>query len=233
MFIAFTNIIHRKMGKIISFEGIDGTGKSFWAEKMGNCIFDNSIFITKKTLYYSEVEYVKKIGEHMQDILWGSRDEDPIELLTNEGWLYLHLFWYTIFSKNVLEVFSKKYDYIFLDGWFYKILARYMEKKKFDIKVLEQLFEHLVVPDLIVYLDIKPDVCYKRKKVFNKCELGGMDGIQGEQKECFVNYQSLIRQNYLYLLDSINDRHKIIVNEDQINELMMRDIIINKLSKGM
>ncbi len=202
------------MGKVITFEGIDGTGKTFWAKKLSEYFSDNSIYLDKKSLECSERKYIQEVGKNLGKVIWKAQENDPIELLSDRGWLFLHLAWLYIFQENVLLPLKNKYEIVFLDGWYYKILSRFMKKEMYDENFLISLFENLEKPQKSIFLDKDISTCYNQKTSFTKCELGRMDGIVGNEKESFIKYQSSIRHNYIRLIDA-----KIMSNVVYINDI--------------
>ena len=184
-------------GKLISFEGVDGAGKTYWAKQMQQYFGEKSIFLSRKELVPSQNEYLNKVNQQLGNILWKSESGDPIELLTDSGWLHLHLAWYHIFDNNIIQPLKEQFEYIFIDGWYYKIMARFMKKEEYSNVTLWKLFSELCQADKIIFLDENIELCYKRKTVFTKCELGKMDDVIGSEKEAFIRYQTQIREAYL------------------------------------
>lgn len=219
------------MGKIVTFEGIDGCGKSYWANHIAKCFNTESVYINKKSMHYAQNDYVKKVGENIGHVLWGASEEAPIELLEDKGWLFIYLSWLTIFQKNVIYPLKEKYKYIFLDGWYYKMLSRFMAKNIWGEDYLTELFSGLINPDVCFFLDIGIEECYQRKDFFTKCELGRMDGFEGNDKNCFFEYQNMIREKYIYLIKKKNIHHTYIINSTKNGYMQNRIIeVLNNIS---
>ena len=212
------------MGTLISFEGIDGSGKSFWAEKIANEIGKEAIYITRKEMMIENNKFLEEVEFHLKNVLWDTDNDSPIELLTDSGWLYLHLCWYHIYQENVLKPLLRKYKYVFIDGWYYKILARFLTKKEYSDEMLIPMFERLKDADKIIFLDVSIYKCFNRKKNFNQCEIGRLDGEEGEMRKSFMNYQEKVRSAYYKVFERNNIDLHILgddINKEQILKLVL------------
>ena len=197
------------MGQIISFEGIDGAGKTYWAQSIADFLGEQAIYITRKNMAASNNAYINEMGRHFEKILWKSGYELPVELIPDEAWLCLHLAWYFIFQENVLKQLLRKYKYVILDGWFYKILARFWIKSEYTNQVLLERFEDLINADRIFFLDINPQKCFERKESFSKCELGLLDGEERNNAASFISYQNKVRKSYYEVFASLDLKIKV------------------------
>ena len=166
----------------------------------------------------------------IDSILWKSTEDVHFMDLTEDGWLHLHLFWYSICSCRLEELQKKTYDFIIVDGWYYKILARYLVKKSYTVQYLRTLFSRLYLPDMIFYLLVPASECYARKSSFTKCELGGADGHSGNSQDSFIAYQTSVQEKYFDILNVRNNSSSI-MKVDNKNINITVSTIFNNLTK--
>lgn len=186
------------MGELIVIEGIDGAGKTTVSYHLNERLKKNykSIYINRKDLKTNSA-YINKFMNNIKKSLWESSLDDPINEVDEEGWLYLHMLWYHMFQKNRIEILLKKYDYVIMDGWFYKFWARHLTNGGVDFDYSKQIISRLMKGDIVFYLDISPYKCFKRKAVCNQAELGILgNDYEGNIKEKFVSYQTKVQHNY-------------------------------------
>lgn len=132
-------------GKFIILEGIDGSGKTTIAEMLTDRLQQEgkgANFLNKKYSDYPEGflrEFTKKIG----DALWTPTHGAPVTDVTDFGWYYLHATWYSVLANNALRNSLEEFEYTIMDGWYYKILARFLAKDKYEAADLALPFKHL------------------------------------------------------------------------------------------
>lgn len=133
-------------GKIIVFEGIDGTGKSTQANLLANNLIDMGYQVyntntpsanpigqfIRKQLYSKEL----KLSRRAMALMFVADMEDLIDKIANE---------------------IEEWDFIILDRYFLSTLA-YQSEKGDSIRVqdLLNIMHGLPIPDLIFYLDADP-----------------------------------------------------------------------------
>ena len=189
-----------RVGKLVCIEGIDASGKSKVAEQLCqelNYKGCQAVVLNKKDLDFS-TEYITKFMANIKKSMWESKKDDPVQQISERAWLYLHAFWYEVVENDRLNLMMKSYDYVIIDGWFYKFLARHFvnvgKKEKYPISI----FEKYKKGDFIYLLDIEPSICWGRRKEFKLSEMGAHAGMQQESCfESYVGYQNLVRKEYL------------------------------------
>lgn len=185
-------------GKFIILEGIDGSGKTTIAEMLTDRLQQEGMganFLNKKYSDYPEGflrEFTKKIG----DALWTPTHGAPVTDVTDFGWYYLHATWYSVLANNALRNSLEEFEYTIMDGWYYKILARFLAKDKYEAADLALPFKHLPKGDLVMYLDIDPRIAVERKTGFSDAELGRNEGLSGDAVNDFIAYQSTVKDVY-------------------------------------
>ncbi|CUX55204.1 thymidylate kinase [Clostridium sp. C105KSO15] len=187
------------MSKLIIIEGIDGSGKTTIAQELSRTLKGRSIYLDKKSIDAS-TPFQRSFMSKIKQILWESSLEDPISEIDEEAWLYLHILWYHLVQENVLKPKIDQYDYIIMDGWYYKFLARHIVNKKIDVSLAKELSLRLVSGDMVFLLEVDPEVCYERKKSVKPSECGAhMDKDADCTKNSFYKYQELVHNAYLLL----------------------------------
>ncbi|MFR3142006.1 MAG: dTMP kinase [Lacrimispora saccharolytica] len=186
------------MGKLVIIEGIDGSGKTTISKQLNDILSTmyKSIYINRKNFEVDSV-FVNKFMSNIKKSLWESTSTDPINEIDEEGWLYIHMLWYHLFQKNYLEPMLEQYDYVIMDGWFYKFWARHLTNGGVDIDYSKQIISRLCKGDIVFYLKVNPDVCFYRKENCNQAELGILGDTKGSSpEERFVDYQSKVQIQY-------------------------------------
>lgn len=213
------------MGKFVCLEGIDGSGKTtlttMVAERLCKAGFSCCCISKKSTEFGSP--YISNIMRNFKKILWNEGVGNPVYEVTDHGWLFFHAAWYTIMSQNLIPELLAEFDYVIIDGWFYKIMCRFMAKEEFDKELLEKVFCHLPKGDIVIMLDVQPDICYQRKQCFNDAEIGENEHFEGTVKERFVNYQNNVREQYLSVAK--NNHWHVVVPVDNAPEFTVSQIV--------
>lgn len=187
------------MGQMICFEGIDGSGKTTVAHHACDIVNSetgkSACMLSKKSTDYSS-DYLQDITGNFKKILWKNGVGNPVHEVTDHGWLFLHAAWYTIMANNILREKTEAYDFVFMDGWYYKIMARFLTKENFDAALVKTVFEHLPKGDVVFFLDASPEACLKRKKDYTDAELGANEHVTGDTEARFLTYQSGVYDTY-------------------------------------
>ena len=208
----------------IAFEGIDGSGKTKQLTLLSDYLVkaDNKILLTKEfgsshDLACAKIREFALNGNYKFDELAGQ---------------FMFAACSSQHSVKVIEPNLSSYDFILSDRSVESNLA-YCSAIGFDKKLTHTLFfldQRRTYPDIIIYLDIDPDLAWSRlnrreKEVFSE---GGEDRIESKglsfQHKVRTEYLRRIEENDRYLvidcnLDSIDQVHKKIIN--QLTERLM------------
>lgn len=185
-------------GKFIILEGIDGSGKTTIAKMLTSRLRQAGVkanFLNKKYSDYPE-GFLRGFTEKIGDALWTPTSDAPVTDVTDFGWYYLHATWYSVLANNALRESLEQYEYTIMDGWYYKILVRFLAKDKYKADDLALPFQHLPKGDMVIYLDIAPQVAVERKTGFSDAELGRNEGLSGDAISDFITYQSGVKDVY-------------------------------------
>ena len=196
--------------KIISFEGIEGVGKSTQITLLKE--FLKSKNLTVET--YREPGSTTA-GEKIRNILLDNNHD-----LTNESELLLMFASRAELVSKVIK--NSKSDYLLLDRFYDASLAYQGYGRKISNSLIDSLisFINCPIPDLSILLDIPVEEGFKRKKNDTK------DRIESSSLEFFQS----VRDGYLNIANENNDRF-IVINALNDIELVHKEIIKNPLLK--
>ncbi|MEM5871512.1 MAG: dTMP kinase [Candidatus Aenigmatarchaeota archaeon] len=194
-------------GKFIVFEGIDKSGKQTQAKMLLEYLRNNGI----KAIYTEEPNPNNPIGILIKDWLNGKYEIESGEAITL---LYVadrleHL------KKEILPSLEKGINVI-CDRYFYSTIA--YESAIFNVSKdwIKQLHEKIKKPDVVIFIDIEPEISLKRKRE------------RPDDRLEKVEILKKVRQVYLELAD---EEKFFVVNGDRSKEEIFEDIkkIVNKM----
>lgn len=175
-------------GKFIVFEGLDGSGQSTQAELL-------SIFLKEKgyqVLKTKEPTKDSRVGKLITKVL---RKKEKISSKKLQELFVKDRQWHL---KNVIIAALKQGKIVISDRYFFSTLAYGMAEglaKDWLIK----LNENFLLPDLVLFLDVKPKICLQRIEK------------RGEKKTLFEQKEKLgkVYQNYKKTLKDFRSKTKI------------------------
>ena len=217
------------IGKFISIEGIDASGKADIGQKAAERLQEKGykvIFINKKNLeLYSP--YIKKFMSNIKKSLWENKSDDPVDEVKEEEWLYLHTLWYQMMQNHLIVKLLKENDFVILDGWYYKFLARHLVNGDFDFDYTYSIINRLIQCDKVFLIDADPEVCWSRRKEFKPSEMGKHSEIKsGSEHDRFITYQSNVRDKYLEFSKNYNWN---IVKGNEVDVYVAVDKVVNMI----
>ena len=189
-------------GKFITFEGIDGCGKSTQVKMLVDKLEQLSIDVIT-----IREPGGTRISESIRDILLyrdthelGKRTE---ALLMTASRAQL--------TKEVILPFLSKGTWVIADRYADSTLAYQGGGREIEVDLLEKLNQFATydtIPDLTFFIDILPDEGVRRQKTkLDRIEQAGID------------FQSSVRNLYLKLAEKYSDRIIIINGQDNINTI--------------
>jgi thymidylate kinase len=188
-------------GLFVTLEGIDASGKTSVVVKVEELLRERGISVAqlnkKQTDYPSS--YLTNFMVNFKTLLWDSKNTDPVTEIPDEGWLFMHALWYRIMAEHLIKPLLESNQVVLIDSWYYKILARFLLKEKFDYSLAYKVFDNLPQGDYVFMLDARPEVCWERRNSFKQSELGGHDFLKGTPYLRFTEYQSRVREQLLKL----------------------------------
>ena len=199
-------------GKLITFEGIDGCGKSTQVKKLVE--FFNK---TKKTAIFVREPGGTQISEEIREILLNRHLEDISDrtealLMTGSRSQLTHEIIIPNLNKGLHVVADRYSD---------STLAYQGGGRQIDIEWLirlNQFATYDIEPNVTFYIDVLPEEALKRKnQEKDRIEMAG------------IELQSRVRNAYLDLAKRFQSRYIIIDGHDSIDNI--HDVIINHIKK--
>jgi len=199
-------------GKFITFEGIDGCGKSTQVKKLVE--FFNK---TKKTAIFVREPGGTQISEEIREILLNRHLEDISDrtealLMTGSRSQLTHEIIIPNLNKGLHVVADRYSD---------STLAYQGGGRQIDIEWLirlNQFATYDIEPNVTFYIDVLPEEALKRKnQEKDRIEMAG------------IELQSRVRNAYLELAKRFQSRYIIIDGHDSIENI--HDVIINHIKQ--
>ena len=183
----------------VALEGIDGAGKSTVAE--GLCARFQSagqpdVSLWRKSDHAIGDEWLNRRMAALRDLIWCDADSEPVlDVLGTHHYLYLHAAWFAALQARLVRPLREFPTTVAVaDGWYYRTVAKAAIRGAIPISWGLSLFEHAGRPDVVVFLDVPPEVAWARRKgAFKPSEMGRWDGRTGEPYESFCTYQAEVR----------------------------------------
>lgn len=218
-------------GRFVSIEGIDASGKTVISEKVKDDLIGKghkAVCINKKNIdMYSP--YINRFMANIKKSLWESQPNDPVSEVSEEVWLYIHTLWYKMMEEHLINKLLKENDFVILDGWYYKFLARHLVNVEFDFQYTFTVLNRLIKGDNIFFIDVKPEICWNRRDSFKPSEMGEHSDIKyGDPFDRFVSYQNKVRQKYL---EFSKEKNWCIVDGNDSDKDQVVEKIVCKLLK--
>ena len=199
-------------GKLITFEGIDGCGKSTQVKKLVE--FFNK---TKKTAIFVREPGGTQISEEIREILLNRHLEDISDrtealLMTGSRSQLTHEIIIPNLNKGLHVVADRYSD---------STLAYQGGGRQIDIEWLirlNQFATYDIEPNVTFYIDVLPEEALKRKnQEKDRIEMAG------------IELQSRVRNAYLELAKRFQNRYIILDGHDSIDNI--HDVIINHIKQ--
>lgn len=216
----------QKRGKLIILEGIDASGKTTTAKVLEKMLMERNYHTKSVNKHFTEYDDFKKcrFTEGLKQLIWHDYDDG---FITTQGCLYKFTLWYVVLLNNYIIPLLNEYEYVIVDGWFYKLYARLSLKPDFNEKIGNEILKSLTVGDEIFLFNIDPSVAYSRRDNFTISEMGLLEKYSGQQKdnrESFIDYQAKVQQR---LIDMDMENSEIIdVNglsiQETVEEILKR-----------
>ena len=178
------------MGKLIVLEGPDGSGRSTQIEMISRWLESEGHFVENVGIKRSML-----VSEELAEAQSGN-------ILSRRT---MSLFYATDFAdqlENKMIPALKAGAIVLADRYFYTLMARDMVRGA-SLEWLEKLFGFAIVPDIVFYLKIAPDVLIERN-LANKFQLNywesGMDlGLADNIYDSFIDYQIRMHGAFIQL----------------------------------
>jgi dTMP kinase len=200
-------------GKIISFEGIDGSGKSSAAIRAKEYLEERGI----KTLLTRQPGGTL-LGEKIRDILKHHPQElDPL----NEVMLLIASFHAS--NKEVIAPFLDSGGWVLMDRYTDSTIAYQCAGKGLDEVLISELIDKIITlkPSLTLYYDISPEEGLKR---------ASLRGTPDNFEKKGIAFQEKIRRKFLDIAEKDCKRVKVI-NTLENDILASQELTVTEISK--
>jgi thymidylate kinase len=189
---------------LISIEGIDGAGKTTVTQYLADLLVSSGL--PTEALLKREVAcrfqrvspYLKAIDGALRPPNSADREQYYQQMPTVFG-LLLQAAKFSLIDTMLVRPLLQEHRTVIVDGWHFKILARYL-LKGLEREFCDRLFGGLSVPDPVFMIDVDPAEAYNRR-AHSFVEEGGCDGYQNLGRSSFWAYQSQVREKLLSFAD--------------------------------
>lgn len=204
-------------GLFVTFEGIDGSGKTTLAGILRSYLERKGICVS----YVPSVGY-EPVGHITEQLLRDKSLYDP----------YAHLFLSyannRILVKSVIEPEISCGKFVIVERYYHSTIA-YSLPLGIPLDWMLQISSVLIEPDLIVYCDVPVEIALDRKR---RGDIENIEtGFMSEQSppDAFVNYQTKVKQAYQQLIGRAPDRYLILPCEKPVQEVA--EIMFHKVQR--
>jgi len=201
-------MVMNKKGMFITFEGIDGCGKSTQIKKFIQYLFDldkyNHIILTREP--YKDANIRKILRE----------DDDPYSQAEKIADMYIKDRF--VHAEEVIISNLEKENIVISDRYKLSTIG-YQSAQGLDMQDLIKKHDGLPVPDITFFVDVCGEVALERMK---------KEETRVEQKfESSLEFQESVRQNYYKAKELLVDEKIVIINGEQTEEEVFKEIINN------
>lgn len=184
-----------RAGLFVCFEGGDAAGKTTLASSVLDELERRGlspVLVDKKSTEGFEPKYLTDRMTDLRRVLWDYPQEAPIWEWGDHHWFHLIVSWFSLLDQCKIQPLLREGRCIVADSWYYKLAARFLLKPHFERSFIFQSFAHLTKPDLVVLVDVDPQIAVTRRTTFSATESGRLDGHANGGADDFVRYQERV-----------------------------------------
>ena len=180
----------------VALEGIDGAGKTSALRSAAEHLRARGYAVTAFPKQHPPVEdpYVRRHLDALRSLIWEHPDDDPYYRLGQYHWVHLVASWFHAVHECVVRPMRERGELVLVDNWIHKGLARLRLNESVDYDQVEGYFTAAGEPDLVILLDISPEVAASRKASFTAIEAGNLHAHIGINQTNFIRYQQRLRR---------------------------------------
>jgi dTMP kinase len=190
----------RPPGRLVSVEGIDGSGKSTVAARVAERLRSGGrdVLVLDRHAAAGTSGYTGSHLTALRRLMWEYPDSARTSELGFEHWAHLLAAWFCAVDHIVVRPALARGTCIVADSWVDKYVARFAVTT--GLPAAQARFAAVTRPDPVVWLDASPQECAHRRVRPRTTEDGEwQDGSAG--RSGFVAYQSGVREVYAALAD--------------------------------
>jgi dTMP kinase len=221
---------------LVTFEGIDGAGKTTVSRRLFELLREElpgAGYYARSSADFPDPDVQRKMVK-LAEVIWtrdvGRRAENPF---TDEYWLFLLAAWFSVLDRQLLTVRRQEGWLTIFESWYYRLIAKFLQKG-FDRDWMLSLFATVEEPDLVVLLDIPPQLAWHRRPAFSTYEVGAWDSPAVDDPHVsFCCYQEKVRAQ---LLRFARERSWLVIRQDErssVDEVCARiaDEVLRRASR--
>ena len=204
---------------LIALEGIDGSGKS----TLTKLLYDKLKAYTPDVKHYHKLSpafdhpYVRRHMRQLRRIMAvPAAEQRYLNTVGERHWLFLAAAWFAAVQTNRIAPEPTRHRLLLMDGWYYRLIAKFLYKGGYEREWLFSLFSTVTEPDLVVLLDVDPALAWKRRPTFKPNEIGVYErrSAEGENSDfqLYCRYQAALRETLLQLAQ---ERSWLVVPQDE------------------
>lgn len=185
-----------RRGLLVAVEGIDASGKSTVARGVVSRIAEtgrSTLLLDRAGAAEAVAGYPASHLRGLHGLIWDYPEGARTSQLGFEHWRHLLVAWFHVVDHLVVRPAVAGGVWVVADSWFYKYVARFALTA--GLTDAERSFAGVSVPSVVVWLDVDPEVCLRRRATTRATETGEWLGLDGTAR-AFVDYQRRVRDVY-------------------------------------
>lgn len=190
-------------GRFVAVEGIDASGKStLAAELVGELrrAGQPAVLVDRSTAPVAAGGYPGAHLRALRGLIWEYPPDAHTSSLGFGHWAHLLAAWFAAVDHTVVTPAVTAGSWVVADPWYYKFAARFAVTVGLDRAVAA--FAGIAAPGTVVWLDVAPDVCARRRARHRPTEAGEWQG-KDPGLDSFVEYQGSVRRHYGVLAEAL------------------------------
>jgi dTMP kinase len=182
--------------RFIAVEGIDGSGKTSVAGELTRTLGAGgaaAVLVDRHTAPALAAGYP---GEHLRtlaDLIWEYPADAHTSRLGFGHWSHLLAAWFHAVDHLVVRPALAEGRYVVADSWCPKFVARFA--LNVGLTRAQAVFAGVSVPDRVLWLDVAPEVCVRRRSRLRTTERGEWQGLDTAD-DGYLAYQAGVRSMY-------------------------------------
>lgn len=183
-------------GLLVSFEGIDASGKSTIARSLVERLIDeghDAILLDRHTAVAAVDGYLADHLAGLRRLIWEYPPDAVTSRLGFAHWAQLISAWFHAVDHTVVRPALADGRWVVADSWFYKFAARFTLTVGPAAALVP--FEGVIRPQASIWLDVDPRECLGRRAELRSTESGEWQGL-ASGADAFVSYQGQVGEVY-------------------------------------
>jgi thymidylate kinase len=187
---------------LIAIKGIDGAGKTSSGRMLVERLAARGLsaaMLERDSLATGDA-FVDSRVDGLRALLWPNEPEPATDPFGTHFYLFLQAAWFAAVASAAAPLLDA-HDVVVTDRSQFRVVAKAHVRGGLAIDWLLSLFRAALAPDLVVLLDVAPEIAWRRRTSFKTTEIGRWDGFAADAEESFRRYQGAIRATLRRLAD--------------------------------